>query len=180
MATRNSTATNIIGRGGISGKLNNLASKRAFVSRQLKVNPRSIGLSKTIAIHPGRGQFYRANAYDTEISGSIGLQTKARVLLLKGLATYRLHFKPAAFSRDITHYLVSATVRSKSGQVRLHASARNERGRGTGFDDVVQSSFKTINLVAERGNRFSTIQLNAWQQGDRWELQKIEITPVRR
>jgi hypothetical protein len=92
------------------GRLTKAKLKKAFIAQRLRVDPRSIVLSKPITLYPGRGDLHRPNRYSTQISGTIHMSTWQNTIDFSGRSTYWLYIEPAAFDKSITHYLVIATV----------------------------------------------------------------------
>ncbi len=161
----------------VTGRLTDTNLKRAFVAKQLRVDPRSIGLSKPVTLYPARGDLHRANRYSTQINGDISVMTWQNTINFGRGAHYFLYIEPA-FEKNVTHYLVVATVRGSGGRTRLITkTSQGPHGFADG-EVALDGGFQPVNLVVPRTHERAVVILWARERG--WTLQKIEITPVQR
>lgn len=163
---------------GNTAHLTNTNLKRAFIARSLRVDPRSLGLSKPITLFPAQGSLHIPNRISTQISGSIHLSTWQNTIEFKGNATYWLYIENAAFHTEITHYLVVVSAKGSDRATTL-ITRMHQNNQTIEASASIGSSFQTINLIVGRAHPNAVVEIRARDANAGWSLQKVEITPVR-
>lgn len=169
-------------------KLQSLQLKKKFAATYFKVNPKTIGLSKPIAISPGRDKTYVANLYRSEFKPATVPWVSSDWLKVGG--TYSLAIMPSAFDTSIRAFLVEATLRIRTrhnwtnenraphGEIVLSYTALNGQSVRQEYPLIPDNTVVYINAIVDAVRPESIIALNA-DDNESLQIRRLLITPVR-
>lgn len=105
----------VIGLHRSTKKLTSLA-KRALVAKALRVNLKSVGLTKPTVIHPSRNENLKHNTFWSKIEAGRGsILFEEGKIVFRGPVKYQLTLKAPLFDNSIQYYLVEVEILHRKG-----------------------------------------------------------------